>query len=228
MYEKWIDTLIKVELFKDIEKDELKSILCCLRPQIRSYNKNELIAIEKQKLTGIGIVLEGEVLVGKDTLAGDRVIMSRLGKKDLFGEVAAFSNDKWLATVVAYTECTVLFFPPDMIIGVCTNMCTGHRKLIQNMLQIVAKKAYGLNKKVEILSLKSIRKKISTYLLEQYNINKKLTFIIPLKRNELAEYLLVPRPSLSRELINMQQEGIIDFHMNSFKILDIEALKNCL
>jgi CRP-like cAMP-binding protein len=96
------------------------------------------------------------------------------------------------------------------------------------MLQIVAKKALILNKKVEIFSLKSIRKKISTYLLQQYSIKNSFNFDIPLKRNELAEYLLVSRPSLSRELVNMQKEGIIDFHRNSFKIIDLNSLKACL
>lgn len=228
MYEKWMKQLTEVKLFKEIEEDELKNILNCLQPSIKSYKKKDIITIEKEELKGIGIILEGAVIVGKETLAGDRVIMSRLGKGELFGEIAAFSADGWTATVVADTDCTILFFPPQHIVGVCHRMCAGHKKLIQNMLQIVARKALGLNKKVEILSLKSIRKKISTYLLQQYNIKNSTFFDIPLKRNELAEYLLVSRPSLSRELINMQQEGLIDFYRNTFRILDLEGLKNCL
>lgn len=228
MYEKWINQLMAIELFKGIEKEELESIFFCFKPTIKCYTKKDIIAIEKEKLIGIGIVLDGEVIVGKETLAGDRVMMSMLKKGELFGEAAAFTNAEWMATVVANTDCTILFLPPQKIIGVCNKVCTGHKMLIQNMLQIVSRKALVLNKKVEILSLKSIRKKISTYLLEQYAIKNCLTFDIPLKRNELAEYLLVTRPSLSRELINMQQEGIIDFHKYSFKILDIEKLKSCL
>lgn len=228
MCEKWINKLTTIELFKDIEKEELKSILSCLKTSIKTYKKKDIITIEKEELTGIGIILDGKVIVGKETLAGDRVMMSRLRDGELFGEVAAFSNDGWLATVVASTDCTILFFPPQKIIGVCNKVCNGHKILIQNMLQIVSRKALFLNKKVEILSLKSIRKKISTYLLNQYSIKNTLTFDIPLNRNELAEYLLVSRPSLSRELINMQKEGIIDFHRNSFKILNLKTLKECL
>ncbi|PRR84498.1 Crp/Fnr family transcriptional regulator [Clostridium vincentii] len=228
MYEKWINQLIKIELFKDIEREELKSILGCLKPTIKTYKKKDIITIEKDKLTGIGIVLDGEVVVGKETLAGDRVMMSKLRSGELFGEIAAFASNEWLATVVANTDCTILFFPPQKIVGICNKMCVGHRSLIQNMLQIVSRKALILNKKVDILSLKSIRKKISTYLIEQYNIENNLTFNISLKRNELAEYLLVSRPSLSRELINMQKEGIIDFHRNHFKIIDLQILKSCL
>ncbi len=228
MDEKWINQLMTIELFKDIEKKELNSVLSCLKSSIKAYKKRDIITIEKDKLTGIGVVLEGEVSVSKETLDGDRVMMSKVKRGDLFGEIDAFSKDGWLSTVEAYTDCTILFLHPDKIVGVCNKACEGHKNLIQNMLQIVAKKALSLNEKVEILSLKSIRKKISTYLIQQYSINNSLTFDIPLKRNELAEYILVSRPSLSRELINMKEEGIIDFHRSSFRIIDLKSLKECL
>ena len=79
-----------------------------------------------------------------------------------------------------------------------------------------------------MLSLSSIRKKVSTYLLEHYYLKEKQSFKIPLKRNELAEYLHIQRPSLSRELANMKDEGIIDFKGNNFKILNLDELKGCL
>ena len=61
--------------------------------------------------------------------------------------------------------------------------------MIENMLGILAQKAQVLNKKVEYLTIKSLRGKISRYLLEQHKISGMLTFNIPLGRNELAELL---------------------------------------
>jgi DNA-binding transcriptional regulator LsrR (DeoR family) len=49
---------------------------------------------------------------------------------------------------------------------------------------------------------------------------------LPLKRNELADFLNVSRPSMSREMCAMRDEGIIEFHLSTFKIKDLEALKN--
>ncbi|HAK42731.1 MAG TPA: transcriptional regulator, partial [Clostridium sp.] len=71
MDEKWINQLMTIELFKDIEKEELKSVLSCLKSSIKTYKKRDIITIEKDKLTGIGVVLEGEVSVSKEPLAGD-------------------------------------------------------------------------------------------------------------------------------------------------------------
>lgn len=83
-----------------------------------------------------------------------------------------------------------------------------------------------LNKKVEYLSIKTLRGKISTYLLDEYNKTGQKTFQLNLNRNELADFINVSRPSLSRELCKMRDEGIIDFHSTAIKILDFDILKN--
>ena len=73
-----------------------------------------------------------------------------------------------------------------------------------------------------------MRGKISAFLLEQYEKQGSATFILPLKRNEMAEFLNVARPSLSREMCRMRDEGLIDFHQSTIKIKDLEALKNLI
>jgi len=83
-----------------------------------------------------------------------------------------------------------------------------------------------LNKKVEYLTLKGMREKISMFLVEQYEKNKNLTFTISMNRDQLADYLNVSRPSMSRELCHMRDEEIIDFHRSSFRIMDIDKLKS--
>jgi len=227
MYEKWLDSLKKIKLFQNIERDELNRMLMCFNPKIGSYKRQEYITVEGNPFTGIGVVIEGEVLITKDNIAGDRVIMAKLKEYSIFGEVFAFSSSKeWGVTVIAASECKVLFITPEKIIGNCRNMCIGHRQLIQNMLGLVSQKALGLEKKIRYLSMKSIRSKVCAYLLEQREIFQNDRFTVPLKRQELAEFLYVSRPSLSREIIKMKDEGIIDFYKSSFQIMDIELVKS--
>jgi len=47
-------------------------------------------------------------------------------------------------------------------------------------------------------------------------------------KQKLSEILGVPRPSLSRELINMKDLGIIDYSRDFIKILNKEELENLL
>lgn len=98
--------------------------------------------------------------------------------------------------------------------------------LTLNMIKIISKKAINLNKTIEYLSVKSIRQKITYYLLDQYKKNNSKNFMIDMNRNELSDYLNVTRPSLSREMANMKKEGLIDYHRSSIKLLDIGRLSS--
>lgn len=226
MYLQWREALLKVELFGEIDGDQLDDMLICLKPKISHFKKNENITIAGELCEGVGIVLAGEVLVTKENAAGNRVILAKLQKGHLFGEMIAFSNIKvWPATVVALEDSSVMYIEPSRMIGTCQNVCSSHTALILNMLRIVSKKALVLNRKVEYLVIKSMREKISTFLLEQYMMTNKTTFMIALNRNELADFLNVSRPSMSREIAKMKEEGIIDYYKASFKIVNIDLLK---
>jgi len=114
-------------------------------------------------------------------------------------------------TVIAQEDCVLLFLPPDKITGTCTNICASHSALIMNMLRILSNKASMLDKKIEHISAKNIRGRICSYLLDIYRQSSNKTLTVPMKRHELADYLNIPRPSLSRELGLMRDAGIIEF-----------------
>lgn len=226
MFKKWINVLSKCELFRGITPEELNIVFGCLKPKVSSYEKNEWVAAAGEKFTGLGIVLSGEVVVAKENAAGSRVIMAVNGPGEMFGEMAAFSGEGvWPVAVTARTLCTVMFLPAGKIVGNCERLCTSHRQLITNLLEIVSGKALMLHRKLEYLAIKSLRGKISSFLLEQHKRTGRATFMMPMKRNELADFLNVSRPSLSREMCRMRDEGVIEFHRESIKIKELDALR---
>jgi CRP-like cAMP-binding protein len=227
MYEKWSSTLEKVDLFKDITFSELENMFFCLRPNIKQYQKDEIIALEGDDIKNFGILLEGKLMLYKEKFDGTRVLLKQVHPGQLFGEIASFSDKrKWPAQVQVAKNSTVMFMPPEKITNTCTNLCRGHRMLTLNMIKIISKKAINLNKTIEYLSVKSIRQKIAYYLLEQYKKTKSKNFMLDMNRNELSDFLNVTRPSLSREMANMRDEGLIDFHRSSIKLLNIDKLSS--
>lgn len=225
--DKWLKSLTACRLFQGINSDELTVVLNCLKPKISEYTKNEYITVAGDEFTGVGIVLAGEVAVTKENVVGNRIIMALAGPGEIFGEMAAFEGSRvWPATVVALEPSVVMFLPPEKITGECEHLCPSHRQMIMNILKIISRKALTLNKKLEYLAIKSMRGRISTYLLEQYKHSEKTTFMLPLNRNDLADFLNVTRPSLSRELCRLRDEGVIDFHRESIKIKDMDALRS--
>lgn len=226
--EPWLPVLLENRLFKGISTKELTGMLLCSGAYLSSFKKSETVAIENEKLNGIGIILEGSVSIGKDSASGDRMMMARLDHGEIFGEVAAFAGNVWTATVISEKDTRILFIPPGPLLEMDDSKCPGRQKVILNLLHIVSIKAKRLNEKIEILSLKGIRKKICSYLMMQYQKTRKKEFVVPLKRGEMAEFLQVSRPSLSRELIRLKDEGIIDFKGSHFHLIDIESLSDQL
>ncbi|HAH97059.1 MAG TPA: transcriptional regulator [Firmicutes bacterium] len=216
-------------LFRDISRAELAAMLHCLQPVVRKYHKDELLTVEGEPLSALGIVVAGNAAVTKESVAGSRLIMTLLERPMMFGEMAAFSDTPiWPATVVAQSDCEVLFIQAQSIVGQCQKHCAYHQQLIYNMLSIVTNRALVLNRKVEFLLLKSVREKVVVYLLEQYRQTGKEMFVLPLDRNEMADFLNVTRPALSREMGRMRDEGLIDYHRASIKILDVEGMRRAL
>jgi cAMP-binding proteins - catabolite gene activator and regulatory subunit of cAMP-dependent protein kinases len=220
------ENLQGIELFSGIHPDDLRTMMACFDPTVRRYTKGEIAVIAGDPLSSIGIVLSGEVEVMRENAAGGKSIIAFISKGNTFGEIAAFSGQKvWPSTVSARKESTLVFIPPDHFLGNCPRACGFHKTLIQNMLKILSEKTIRLSRKAEYLGIKSMRAKLCMYLLEQQGVNGSSTFVLPMNRNELADYLNVSRPSMSRELGRLRAEGLLDFHLSSVRLLDAEALR---
>jgi len=87
-----------------------------------------------------------------------------------------------------------------------------------NLLRVVAQKNLTLLRANTLLLRRSIRERLLGYLSQQAQEAGKSTFVIPLDRQGLADFLAVDRSALSAELSKMRREGLIDFRKNRFTL----------
>ena len=229
MYEEWINALQSSWLFRSIGNESLNIMLDCLKPKMRRCKQREIIVAYSQPFQGVGIIASGKVALTRETYSGNRIMMGILDAGDIFGEMVAFSDHRvWPMTVIAQEDCILLFLPPDKITGTCSNICSSHSTLIMNMFQILSNRALMLNKQIEHLSARNIRGKICSYLLDIYRQTENSMLTIPMKRHELADYLNIPRPSLSREMGLMRDTGIIEFNGSIITINNVLTLEESI
>ena len=69
------------------------------------------------------------------------------------------------------------------------------------------------------MALRSTREKLISYLSEEAKRHKSDSFRIPFNRQQLADFLSVDRSAMSNELCKMRDEGLLEFHRNSFRLL---------
>ena len=221
-----LDSLQSTALFAGIEPEERQILVNCLNPLIRNFRKGEIIVSAGDPLRSIGIVLEGEVQILHENAAGRQSLLTFSAYGNSFGEVAAFAGQTvWPSTVIARTDCVLALIAPDRFLDNCPIGCKFQKQMIQNMLKIISLKAMRLHRKVEYLEITGIRQKVCAYLLEQRKLHGSNTFILPMNKNELADYLHVSRPSMSRELGYLRNNGMLDFYLSSIRLLDVEALQ---
>ena len=76
-------------LFAGVGTHDLDSMMSCLSAKERNYKKNEFIFHTGDKVTQIGMVLEGTVHMMKEDVWGNVMILGEACPGDLFGEVYA-------------------------------------------------------------------------------------------------------------------------------------------
>lgn len=220
-----IKTIKENLLFNGLDYHEIEKIYMCCKANIQRYEDNQAVFEKDDIIKNVGIVLEGEFNLVSQKYNGSRVIVTTLGRNDLFGEALIFSSARTSPyDLISSGESKAIFIPKTFFIDMCPNACNFHKILINNMLAILSDKIIMLNGKMKILNAETIKSKIAVYLLSLYKKTNKLSFDIPMKRQEFAEFLNITRPSLSRELSSMQNDNIIDIYRSSIKILNLEKL----
>ena len=211
---------INSPLFEGIKPEDRKPMLHCIGYHLKQYSKGEVIAFEGDNLKHIGIVLSGSVDMVKEDLWGNKTMLIRTRKHEMFGETFACGNDNLaVVTFVVSEDAKVLFMPFSRVMHSCTMACEFHHRLIENMVKVIANKNRDLMQKVDVVSKRTIREKLLAYLSIQAQQQNSRYFEIPFGRVELAEYLCVDRSALTRELAKMKEEGLVDYHKNCFRIL---------
>ena len=206
-------------LFTDIQSEDLTAVLGCIGYHIGVFKKGEIIIFEEENIKHIGIVISGTVDMIKEDLWGNKTMLIRMRKNEMFGETFACGEDNLsVVTFIVSEDAEILFIPFHRVMHSCTMACAFHHKLIENMVRVIANKNRDLMRKVEIISKRTLREKILAYLSIQAQLQGTRYFEIPLGRVEWAEYLCADRSALTRELAKMKDDGLIDYDKNCFRI----------
>lgn len=214
--------LEKNEFFSEIDGNRIRELISNIRYSIKLYKKGEVIANEEDECNSLGLVLEGIIEIERIYPSGKQIVLKRLSKGNVFGEALIFSRESnYPSTVIAFTECSILYIKKEDIL----KLCTMEEKILGNFISALSNKILMLNSKIKSISFKSVKHKVINFILEE--IKEQNTSIITLNesKEEIAEVIGIPRPSLSRELMNLRNMNYIEFDRNTIKILNIEGLE---
>ncbi len=223
--EKYMHVLEKCILFRRLKRDNIQALLNFLKYEMESFSRDALVAQEGDHCERIGIVLQGEVELQNIYPSGKVATLTTMGPGNIFGEAILFSNrDTYPINIVSRTKATILFLKKEQIVHGLTH----HPVLLENFLSLLSNRLMMMSQKVKVLSLDTIRHKLCNFLLKEMKEQGSKTIQLNLSRKAMAEHMSVQRPSLSRELIKMKEEGLIDYEKKTITILDVEGIEDAL
>ena len=136
-FEQVLPKLVKIPLFEAFnpEKEEDRKILKLLYENlsVQKFKAGESIIKEGEAGDVFYILYSGEVLITRETPAGDVIALATLNSNMnvFFGEMAIISNDVRSATVTAKTECTTLVLEGKSFLELCEKEpVLGYRALL--------------------------------------------------------------------------------------------------
>ena len=193
----------------------LEKMSKCVNAKKRTFMNGETILSFGNKRKIIGIILSGNADLRKIDIKGFETILENLSKGDIFSEMFIEINDD-PTYLVATKETEVLFIDYYHIFNDCKINCLNHKIVVNTIIDMLMHKTVQLSNKISILSSRTTREKILSYLQTEAKGNRKVTINYSLQ--ELADYLCVDRSDMMREIKKLIDEKKIKKEGRTFTI----------
>lgn len=203
------------------EQESFVENLNCIQ---KKYRKNELIFRQGELCKYLYLLTKGSVkteMISEDgnLLTIEKILAPRpLAPAFLFAE-----NNRFPVDVTTLEESELLMIPKESVM----KLLATNEGFLTNYLSFNAGRTQFLSNKLQILSVKTIKGKLSQYLLEHMKPGS-ATLTLDKNQTQMAEFFGVARPSLSRSMSEMVAEGLISMDKKEVTILDINGLKRLL
>jgi len=221
----YADILSENSLFRNLLPKEIGRIIREVHHQVKSCEKNEIIAYEGDEYDKLMIIVKGSVVGEMMDFEGKVLRIEQLQAPDTVASVFIFGISTILPVNIRAIEATrlLLIHRNDLI-----ELLSKNKILLKNYLDIMSNRAQHLSKRLKMLAMQNIRSKLAHYLLEEIKNAKSDQFRLRHTQNELAEIFGVIRPSVARILKELNEEKIILTKGKSIQITDRKKLSDLL
>lgn len=230
------EIMAETPLFRGINSEIYRET--CEHTEVGVYAKGEVVAREADPCTGVGIIVEGQLALQKYSSSGENSTLSILGPGQTFGQELIFSSKRrFNFSLEAINQCRLIMVPREDILA----MIGKSPQLLINFLQNLSDELRQREEHIHLLSQRTLRQKISCYLLELYRkqledegetfataarLMKTPSVELPVSKEIASRLLAIPRPSFSRELISMEKDGLVRVAGRVIWLLDLKGLES--
>ena len=218
--------LRKIPLLADLAPEEIALIKPELR--FRHYNKREVVLHKGGSGDALLFLLSGQLQVIDITEDGRAVGLRMLVPGDFFGEIALINESTRSASVVATSDVLVAFLPS----ATAMHLFSHSPSVAKQMLKHLAQKIQRDSEFRALLSINNTARRIYTYLSllqkkPEDGGSPAVVENLP-THQDIANMINTSRETVTRALLTLVQQGIVQKEANRLVILDPQALQRLI
>lgn len=211
-------------LFAEIDQKEQQAFLTRLVSNRYVYEKGKTVARQGDQIKHLYLLVKGTVRTEMITQEGNSLEIEFIDAVRPLAPAFLFAqNNRFPVDVITIEECHFLLISKDMWLSEMMR----NEILLTNFLKLNSNMTVFLSQKLQMISIKSIKGKLSLFILE-HTSEEKNTFTLKRNRTQLAEYFGVQRPSLARTISELVEKGVISIDKREVTVLKREELRKIL
>jgi CRP/FNR family transcriptional regulator len=219
--------LEKTALLSSLSQPELQMLAA--RTVRKLFSTGELLFSEGEPCNGLHIIARGKVRLFKTSVNGREQVLSVNVSGESVAEIPVFDGGPYPASAVALEETEIVFISRRDFNAYCLE----HPEVPLKVLTVVGARLRNLVGIIEELSFTTIRQRLISTLLklaqsEGRKTARGIEFQLPASHQELANQLGTVRELISRNLMRLQAEGLLDVDARQIVVRDIEGLSALL
>jgi len=213
------NNLLLCPICKNIPVNEREIFLKELKIKTKIFKKGEWIAQQGDVVNALYILSKGSVKAEMISESGTVLNIETIHAPNPLAPAFLFAeNNQFPVDVVAQEDVELILISKDSIV----KQLASNADFLQGFMMFNSNRVHFLSERLKLFSAKTIKGKLAQYILARTN---NMCFAMNMNQTRLAEYFGVTRPSLSRSIAEMIDEGIISLKGGNGKVLDIKKLK---
>ncbi len=213
--------LRKIPLLSDLNDEDIARVKAEMR--YRHFPKRSVVLHKGGNADALLFVLSGQLQVIDVTEDGRAVGLRMLATGDFFGEIALINGSTRSASVVATTEVLVAFLPASTALHLFSHSPSVARKMLGHLAQKIQRDSEFR----ALLSIHNTTRRIFTYItLMQHSEDedgRRIVENLP-THQDIANMINTSRETVTRALLTLVQQGIVQKDSHRLIIVDPDAL----
>jgi len=215
--------LQKTALLSSLSPAELQMLAA--RTVRKLFSTGELLFSEGEPCSGLHIISRGKVRIFKTSVNGREQVLAVNGPGESVAELPVFDGGPFPASAVAIEDTELAFISRRDFNAYCLE----HPEVALKVLVVVGARLRRLVGIIEELSFTTIRQRLISALVKLAQSEGKQTargieFHLPASHQELANQLGTVRELISRNLMRLQAEGLLDVDARQIVVKDMKGL----